>query len=98
MSSRRVGTRTVTASGGLYSDQQGYIISYATSDNRTVEVTAPPRLPDEVSAVTTLLASLEPVFKPDQAEPSASRGGPLVRTIGAGVRLPDDAVSSETTE
>jgi hypothetical protein len=99
MSSRRVGTRTVTASGGLYSDQQGYIISYATSGNPTVEVTAPPRLPDEVSAITTQLASLEPVFKTDKAgAPSASRGGPLVRTIGAGVRLPDDAVSSETTE
>jgi hypothetical protein len=66
--------------------------------NATALTLNPARLPDEVSAVTTLLASLEPVFKPDQAEPSASRGGPLVRTIGAGVRLPDDAVSSETTE
>ncbi len=98
MSSRRVGTRTVTAGGGLYSDQQGYIISYAISGNPTVEVTAPPRLPDEVSAVTTQLASLEPVFKPDKVAPPVSRSGPLVRLIGSAVRLPDNAVTSETTE
>ena len=183
LSSRHVGSRTVEASGGLYSDQQGYIISYATSENNTVEVTPatltyratpttrftgqaptgmsgtvegwmgddtlasattgsmswtslalrnsapgryditgggltaedyvfvqhegnataltlnPARLPDEVSAVTTQLASLEPVFKTDKAgAPSASRGDLRLRTIGSGVRLPDNAVSSETTE
>ena len=59
----------------------------------------PARLPDEVSAVTTQLASVEPVFKADKpAAPSASRGDVRLRTLGSGVRLPDNAVSSETTE
>jgi hypothetical protein len=183
LSSRHVGSRTVEASGGLYSDQQGYIISYATSENNTVEVTPatltyratpttrftgqaptgmsgtvegwmgddtlasattgsmswtslalrnsapgryditgggltaedyvfvqhegnataltlnPARLPDEVSAVTTQLASLEPVLKTDKAgAPSANRSELRLRTLGSGVRLPDNAVTSETTE
>ena len=52
-----------------------------------------------MSAVTTQLASPEPVFKTDKAgAPSASSGDLRLRTLGSGVRLPDNAVSSETTE
>jgi filamentous hemagglutinin family protein len=178
LSSSHVGTRTVEA-GGLYSDQQGYIISY-TSANNTVEVTPatltyqanaasffngqtptglsgtltgwmgddtlasatsgsiswttsalsssypgyyditgggltasdyvfvqaagnataltlnPARLPDEVSAVTTQMTSTLPIIKAENAIAlSTRRSDPGWRAVGLGVRLPDDAVSSE---
>jgi filamentous hemagglutinin family protein len=180
LSSSHVGTRTVEA-GGLYSDQQGYIISY-TSANNTVEVTPatltywanaasffngqtptglsgtiegwmggdtlasatsgsiswttsalsssypgyyditgggltasdyvfvqaagnataltlnPARLPDEVSAVTTQMTSTLPIIRDENGIGLASpRSDPGWRAVGLGVRLPDDAVSSEVT-
>ncbi len=182
LSSSHVGSRTVTADGGLYSDQQGYIISYDTSANNTVQVTPatltyranaasffngqtpiglsgtitgwmgddtlasatcgciswttsalsssypgyyditgggltasdyvfvqaagnataltlnPARLPDEVSAVTTQVTSTLPIIRDENGIGLASpRRDPGWRAVGLGVRLPDDAVSSEVT-
>jgi hypothetical protein len=182
LSSSHVGSRTVEA-GGLYSDQQGYIISYDTSANNTVQVTPatltyranaasffngqtptglsgtitgwmgsdtldsatcgcigwttsalsssypgyyditgggltasdyvfvqaagnataltlnPARLPDEVSAVTTQVTGTLPTLKAESGIGGASpRRDPGWHAVGSGVRLPDDAVSSEVTE
>jgi hypothetical protein len=59
----------------------------------------PVRLPEEVSAVTTQLASVERVFSTYKAgAPSANRSEPRLLTLSAGVRLPDDVVTSETPE
>jgi len=90
-------TNTATSLNPATLTQEVAVATNALTDRATS--LSPVRLPEEVSAVTTQLASMERVFSTYKAgAPSANRSEPRLLTLSAGVRLPDDVVTSETTE
>jgi hypothetical protein len=94
LSSSYPGYYDITGGGLTASD---YVFVQA-AGNATALTLNPARLPDEVSAVTTQMTSTLPIIRDENGIGLASpRSDPGWRAVGLGVRLPDDAVSSEVT-